>query len=102
MDQYLEIVVHEEFAKRMEAEHSRQNKRIDDLEEGLKETRNLALSIERLTLSVKAMVDVQKEQGDRLETLENRDGDMWRKVVGYVVTTIVGLVIGFIWTRIAG
>ena len=102
MEQYLEVGVHNEFAKRMEEEHNRQNRRIDDLEEGLKETRNLALSIERLTLSVKAMVDVQKEQGERLETLENRDGDMWRKVVGYVITTIVGLVIGFVWTSITG
>ena len=102
MEQYLEIGVHNEFAKRMEEEHVRQNKRICDLEEGLKETRNLALSIERLTLSVKAMVDEQKTQGERLEALESKDGEMWRKVVGYVITTVVGLVIGFIWTKIMG
>ena len=102
MDQYLEVSVHNEFAKRMEDEHIRQNKRICDLEDGLKETRNLALSIERLTLSVKAMVDEQKSQGERLEALENKDGEMWRKVVGYVITTAIGIVMGFIWTKITG
>lgn len=102
MDQYLEVSVHNEFAKRMEDEHIRQNKRICDLEDGLKETRNLALSIERLTLSVKAMVDEQKSQGERLEALENKDGEMWRKVVGHVITTAIGIVMGFIWTKIMG
>lgn len=102
MEQYLELEVHKEFAKRMEEEHARQNKRIDELETEVKETRSLAMSIERLTMSVKAMVDVQKEQGERLETLEHRDGEMWRKVIGYVVTTVVGLAIGLIWTTIFG
>ena len=102
MDQYLEVSVHNEFAKRMEDEHIRQNKRICDLEDGLKETRNLALSIERLTLSVKAMVDEQKSQGERLEALENKDGEMWRKVVGHVITTAIGIIMGFIWTKIMG
>lgn len=99
MEQYLEVDVHNEFAKRMEEEHVRQNQRLKALEESVKETRNLALSIERLTLSVQNMVEVQKAQGDRLETLENRDGEKWRKVVGYVITTVIGLVIGLVWTN---
>lgn len=102
MDQYLEVGVHDEFAKRMEEEHKRQNKRIDELECEIKETRSLATSIERLTFSVKAMVEEQKSQGNRLDALENKDGEMWRKVVGYVVTTVVGLAIGFIWNAMVG
>lgn len=102
MEQYLELAVHNEYAKRMEEEHDRQNKRIGDLEESVKEIRDLAISIERLTLSVKEMVDVQKKQNDRLDTIEGRDGEMWRKVAGYVLTTIIGLVIGFVWTTFIG
>ena len=98
MEQYLEVEVHNEFAKRMEAEHDRQNQRIKSLEDSVKETRSLAMSVERLAMSVQNMVEVQKTQNDRLETLESRDGEMWRKVIGYVITTIVGLVIGFVWT----
>lgn len=36
----------------------------------------------------------------RLETLENRDGEMWRKVTGYVVTAIIGIVLGWVATQV--
>ena len=29
-----------------------------------------------------------------LEVLENRDGEMWRKVTAYAVTMVVGIIIG--------
>jgi len=42
----------------------------------------------------------QQEQGSRLEKLESRDGEMWRKVVSYAVTAVVGILVGFIFTQI--
>lgn len=39
-------------------------------------------------------ISEQKQQGKRLETLESRDGDMWRTAVKYVLTTVLGLVLG--------
>lgn len=99
-DNYVDMQFHNEYAKRMEEEHTRQNKRIEKLEKAVEETHNLALSIERLTTSVQLMVEEQKAQGERLETLENRDGEMWRKVTGYIITTIVGILVGYIFTRI--
>ena len=47
-----------------------------------------------------AMLKEQVKQGKRLETLENRDGEMWRKVVGYIVTAVIGIVLGFVFTQI--
>ena len=35
----------------------------------------------------------------RLQMLENRDGEMWRSIVNYVITTIIGIAIGYIFTR---
>ena len=46
------------------------------------------------------MLKEQVEQGKRLEILESRDGEMWRKVISYAVTAIVGIVIGFIFKQI--
>ena len=60
----------------------------------------LVTSVEKLALNMEIMAKEQQEQGKRLETLEARDGEMWRKVVGYIVTAIVGGVIGFIFTRL--
>ena len=79
---------HEEFVRRMEEEHKRQNKRLDLLE---KQTEQI---------TVKQMAEEQREQGNRLEKLEGRDGEMWRKVVGYVITAVIGILIGFVFRQI--
>lgn len=91
---------HNEYAKRMEEEHARQNRRISNLEKDVKENGKLALSIERLTISLQSMVEEQKAQGERLETLEKRDGEMWRKIVGYVITATIGIVLGYIFKQL--
>lgn len=91
---------HEEFAKRIEAEENRQNRRIELLEESVKQNAELTLSVGKLATSVEQMAKEQAHQGERLETLESRDGEMWRKVTGYIVTAVVGIVVGFIFTQI--
>lgn len=100
MDEFLTQKEHIEFAKRMEEEHIRQNHRITTLEKLVEENRNLALSIERLTISVQNMVNEQKAQGERLEALEDRDGEMWRKAMGYLLTAVIGAVVGFMFKKI--
>lgn len=97
---YVTMEFHDEYAKRMEEEHRRQNRRLDGLEKASKETGKLALSLERMTISLQTMVEEQKSQGERLESLEKRDGEMWRKVVGYVVTTVIGIVLGYIFKQL--
>ena len=85
---------HEEFKKRIEDENHRQNKRIEVLEKITQQINSLTVSVEKLAQSIELMVSEQKQQGKRLETLESRDGDMWRTAVKYVLTTVLGLVLG--------
>ena len=106
MEDAISRAEHEEFAKRMVAENQRlddenrrQNKRLDILEENAKAQTALAVSVERLATNMENMLKEQKEQGKRLETLESRDGEMWRKVVAYIATANVGIVIGFIFRQ---
>jgi allophanate hydrolase subunit 1 len=89
-----------EFCKRIDAENNRQNQRIKLLEEQTKQVIDLTLSVRELALSVKQMAETQKKQGEKLEKLENRDGEMWRKVTGYIITAIIGIVIGFVFHQI--
>lgn len=89
-----------QYAQRMEDEHHRQNRRIEELEKALEQNNKLLISVEKLALNMENMQKEQKEQGERLEKLEGRDGEMWRKVVGYVVTAVIGIVVGFIFTQI--
>lgn len=91
---------HEEFVRRMEGEHKRQNKRLDLLEKQTEQITDIAMSTKELAISVKQMAEEQREQGNRLEKLEGRDGEMWRKVVGYVITAVIGILIGFVFRQI--
>lgn len=100
MDEQISRAEHEEFAKRIESENERQNHRITNLENEVKEIATMASNIERLATNMENMVREQERQGTRLEALEARDGEMWRKVLGYIVTAIIGIVIGFIFTQI--
>ncbi len=87
---------HIEYCRRMEDEHHRINRRLELLENSTKQIGSLANSVERLATSMEFMASEQKEQGKKLEKLEERDGEMWRKVVGYIATAILGVIIGFV------
>ncbi len=100
MDTPISRAEHEEFRKRIEEENKRQNRRIELLEESVKQLNSLTLSVEKLASNMENMLKEQGRQGKRLEKLENRDGEKWRKVTGYVVTTIVGIVVGIVFKQI--
>ena len=86
---------HQEFCKRMEEENCRQNHRIELLEGSVRQICKLAASVEKMAASLQSMVREQEQQGKRLTALESRDGEMWRKVVTYAVTAVVGIIVGF-------
>lgn len=103
---YIPRQEHEEFRrsmesenKRLEEENDRQNHRLNTLEETVKQIAAISTSVEKLALNMENMLKEQVNQGKRLETLESRDGEMWRKVVGYVVTAVAGIVIGFLFKQ---
>lgn len=100
MDSPITRAEHEEFRKRIDAENNRQNQRIKLLEDQTKQVTEIALSVKELAQSIKQMAETQKEQGEKLEKLESRDGEMWRKVTGYIITAIIGIVIGFVFQQI--
>lgn len=107
MDTPITRTEHEEFRRSMELAHQkladedhRQNRRLDILEETAKQNAALVANVERLAVNMENMLKVQDTQGKRLERLESRDGEMWRKVVVYAVTAIAGLAIGYIATRL--
>ncbi|HIU96822.1 MAG TPA: hypothetical protein IAD25_09005 [Candidatus Copromorpha excrementipullorum] len=100
MDQPIARAEHEEFRRRLEEENKRQDKRIEILEQNVQQVSSLTVSVAKMAQSLELMVKEQERQGERLEVLEGRDGEMWRKVMGYIVTAIVGIVIGLIFNQI--
>ena len=96
MDTPITRAEHEEFRRRLEEENRRQDKRIELLEENTQRIETLNGTIGKLAANMEGMLKEQLRQGQRLELLESRDGELWRKVVSYAVTAIVGIVIGFV------
>lgn len=106
-EEYISRQEHEEFRRSMDSENQRlreendrQNHRLNALEETVKQVAAISTSVEKLALNMENMLKEQVSQGKRLETLESRDGEMWRKVVGYVATAIAGIIVGYIFKQI--
>lgn len=53
-----------------------------------------------LTAAMQSMLKEQEKQGKRLEVLESRDGEKWRKVMGYIATAVAGVVLGYLFKQI--
>ncbi len=107
MDEVITRQEHEAFAKLMESENqrlsdenARQNKRLEILEDNSRQLTTLATAVEKLALSIENMAKEQSSQGERLETLESRDGERWRQVTGYVITTLVSLALGYFFANL--
>ena len=91
---------HEEFRRRLEEENKRQDARIKTLEETVRKIGASATSVEKLAVSMQSMLKEQEKQGKRLEVLESRDGEKWRKVMGYIATAVAGVVLGYLFKQI--
>ncbi len=95
MDNPISRAEHNEFVKRMEDEHHRLHRRIEVVEEKVEEISALTASVSSLAKSVEQMCKEQAAQGKRLETLEGRDGEMWRKAGSYVLSAVISIIVGF-------
>lgn len=100
MDNPITRAEHEEFRRRIEEENKRQDRRLELLEHTVQQISDLTTSVEKLAVSMEGMLREQEKQGTRLETLEDRDGEMWRKILGYAVTAVVGILIGYVARQI--
>lgn len=95
MENYVLTEVHNEFAKRIEEEQTRQNKRIAELEDENKKTYELKEMVNKLYLTVEKVSDIQDEQTKQIKALEARDGQKWRKLVSCIITAVATALVTF-------
>ena len=93
---YLLKTVHDEFAHRMDEEHTRQNHRISSLEVNVKDISSLTTSVASLAKSVEQMAKAQEKQAKRLEALEQKPAKKWESFVDKVVWALASALIVFI------
>ena len=79
---------------RIHDEDARQNHRLNDLEQTVKEMNDLILSIQRLTISVESLTKEVTKQGQRLEVIEQRPAQNWNTMTRTIFTTVVSAIAG--------
>ena len=94
MSEYITEEVHKEFATRVDAENQMQNKRIDKLEETVKEIQRLTIAVERMAVSMEAMTKEIASQGQRLDAIEKEPADKWKNAVWIVVSALIAAAVG--------
>ena len=97
---YLTKAVHEEYARRMDDEHKRQNKRLSDLEEKVEDIADLTTSVASLAQSVKQMATTQERQTKRLEALEQKPAKRWESIVEKAILVVVTALITYALTQL--
>lgn len=87
--------------ERIRDEEKRQNKRLEGLEDDMKELRNISLSVEKLAINMQHMLEEMqkqstdiKDQSERISKLENEPADKWNSARRTVLTAIVSAVVG--------
>lgn len=99
-EDYITRKEHEEFARRQDAENERQNRRIQLLEDNVREINALTVSMEKMSVSMENMFLEQKKQGERLEKLEQEPAETTKQIKQAIITAIVGTVVGAVVTAI--
>lgn len=89
-----------EFKERVAEHGKRTNERLSALEKSAEQINSLCISVERLATNMEHMLAEQKEQGAKLEKLEDKDGDMWRKVISHTVTAIISIVVAYAFAKL--
>ena len=74
--------------------------RMDDQEEQGKSLSSLALSVQKLALSMESMIEEQKNQGARLAKLEAEPAERWSSMTRTIFNTMVGAMAGALATGV--
>ena len=88
MDTPITRAEHEEFKKRLDDENKRLSHRIDDLKSSLDKYIDLAVSVNTLANSLKALTDEVGKQNDRIDDLENKPAENWNTIIRSILTGV--------------
>ncbi len=100
MSEYVTLDLHNEYARRIEDENDRQNKRLSNLEDTVKQIQSLTISVNGMALSIERMVKQLERQGERLDAIEKEPADKWKKAVSLVVTMLITAVVTYALTKV--
>lgn len=107
MDDFITRVEHNAFAEMVEAENDRQNHRIKELEDNIKQIQQLTVSVEKMAVNMENMVKSQNDmtrslekQGARLDAIEKEPAQKWKNAVWIVVAGLIGAALSLFLSRV--
>lgn len=80
--------------QRLHDENERQNHRLTELEQTIKQLNELVLSVQRISLSVESLTKEVQKQGQRLEVIEQKPAQNWNTMTRTIFTTVVSAIAG--------
>jgi len=72
--------------------------RINDLEKQQENIQQLTLSVNKMAMNIEEMVKAQKNQGERLQKIEEEPTERWNSAKKTALTTVVSTVAGALAT----
>ena len=87
---------HREFCERIDKEDERQNRRLSELEQTVKQISELVTSVKVLAVNMENMSKEQAKMSERLTEIEQKPAKRWDAVIGAMISGIVGLLIGLV------
>ena len=88
MEEFVSKAEYDQRIARIDDENTRQNKRIDKLEDIMDSIHKLTASVERIAIQIEQMQKEIQRQGERIETIEQEPADKW-KAAGKTVLTVL-------------
>ena len=89
MDEFVTKAVHDEFARRIDEENDRQNKRLTILEQGQTQINELVSTVKVLAVNMENMAKEQVKQGAKLEEIEGKPAKRWETIISCIITALV-------------
>ncbi|MGN1301643.1 MAG: hypothetical protein ACI4U9_03880 [Clostridia bacterium] len=88
MDSHVEELI--EFKERCKSN----TKRIDELEQEVKENRELTIAVREIATEMKHLREEQANMNDRLKIIEDKPSKNWEKIITTIIGTVVGALVG--------
>lgn len=99
MDDYITRPEHEEFKKRMEDEESRQNRRLEVMENRVDKLIDMQASLAVMQAGIDSISDSVKKIGQEVDALKQEPAQNWHKAVWIVVTVVITAAVTFFLSR---
>lgn len=104
---YITKEVHDEFARRIDDENTRQNRRLAALEDNVREIHGLTISVERMAVNMENMLNAIERQGNliesqnsRIDEIEKEPGDSYKQIKMLIITAVVSAIVSGIVSQL--